>query len=83
VREPAESALLLAPVEVAGPVRKQRMQILRVDSGFPAGGVHAVRPARPLDPIAQVGEHRLVHGDGERLDCDCICSGSHADRLHH
>ena len=55
VLESVELTLLLAPVELAGPVREQRAQILGVDSGFQAGGVRAVRPASSLDPVEQVG----------------------------
>jgi hypothetical protein len=29
-----------------------------------------VGPARPRDSLAQIGEHILVDGDGERLDLD-------------
>ena len=29
-----------------------------------------IRPPCPPDPLAQIGEHVVVHGDGERLDLD-------------
>jgi hypothetical protein len=37
---------------------------------IPARPGDLVRPTRPPDPVAQVGENVLVHRDGERLDRD-------------
>jgi hypothetical protein len=76
VREPVELTLLLTPVELAGPVGEQRAQVAGVNAGLPAHAVDAVRPARSLDPVAQVREHRLVDLDGERFDRDRVCYGS-------
>lgn len=70
VRKAVEPALVRAPVEVLGPSGHQLSQV---------GPIGAVRPPRPLDlvrppgasqPLPQVHQHRLVQGDGVRLDAN-------------
>ena len=69
VRETVELLLDLAPVEL-GPAREQRAHVLDVRAVLPARAGYVIRPPCPPDPLAQIGEHVVVHGDGERLDLD-------------
>jgi hypothetical protein len=69
VPEPIELRLLPAPVEF-GPAREQRAQVLDVGPVLPARAGDVIRPARPCDALAQIGEDFLIDGDGERLDLD-------------
>ena len=70
VREAVQLSLPLAPVEVVGPGLEEGVQIVAVGSMVPAGPGRVVRPARAPDPVAQVGQNRLVHVDRERFDRD-------------
>ena len=77
MRETVELLLDLAPVEL-GPAHEQRAHVLDVRAVLPARAGDVIRPACPLDPLAQIGEHVVVHGDGERLDLDrrSVCAAT-------
>src|SRR6266446_6334938 len=61
-------ALLRTPVEVVGPVFKNRSEGLEVCTLLPRARGRAVRPARVVDTSPEVREDFLVDVDGEGLD---------------
>ena len=67
LRVPVQPSLLLAPVEVRAPVRREPAQVGLVGSLRPRLAGRRARPARPRQPLAQVVEHLLVDGDREGL----------------
>src|SRR5437016_3835971 len=70
VMETVQRALLRTPVEVVGPVFKNRSEGLEVCALLPRTRWRAVRPARVVDTSPEVREDFLVDVDGEWLDAE-------------
>jgi len=61
-------ALLCEPVELVGPIRKQRFEVLKVSPLLPRHTWRLIRPARAADPRSEIRQHLCLDLDRERGD---------------
>jgi hypothetical protein len=79
LRQRVQSRLALAPVVVGRPVAAERLQRRQLPALGAVGDEFLRRPARRLDPAAQLSELLLRNLDPERTDGCCFGRDGHND----
>ena len=63
-----QQALLCVPIELVGPIRKQRFKVLKVSPLLPGRAWCLIRPARVADTRSEVRQDLRLDLDRERGD---------------